>query len=534
MREDGLDDHAGSRPGWAAAAVWGTAQLGRLTPGVPQAATITAITLTVGTLVFVWIPRLHFAAYAPQLDIALTTVAAVVSIAVAGLSFARYREQGGGEGLLEASAFLILAIASFANVVAIISGTDVAFGLRIDEPGQLPLYVWAVVRLVSAGLLAAGAVPLIATRFEGHQHARLVLWLPTILVVAGCAVLWVFRDSIPVLIDPATLRRLADESFSTAPLPGVNVGILLLDGAAALLLVMAALGYSHTSHRTAGVPRTYLVVALVVATFSQVHLVLFPAVYTGLVSTGDALRIAFFLILFAGINAGTRTDLQTLRTANGRLQLLAAAEADRTAIAERARLARELHDGLAQDLWRTKLEYERLVAQLDHVDLATVDQLVRVRDALDAARREAGAAVGALRSGFDAGLSLTDELPRRLDAFVDRTGFRVDLDLDPSTGRLPGVLAAEVLRIIDESMHNVQKHADATRILVRVAVEDEVLQVTIVDNGRGFNPTATSSGHGLVGMRERAILLGGGLDVRSAPGDGTTIVLSVPVTELPR
>lgn len=253
-----------------------------------------------------------------------------------------------------------------------------------------------------------------------------------------------------------------------------------------------------------------------------------------MVSTGDALRIAFFLILIAGINAGTRTDLQTLRTANGRLQLLAAAEADRTAIAERARLARELHDGLAQDLWRTKLEFDRLSTQLDQANPETIDQLTRVREALDAARLEAGDAVGALRSGFDAGLSLADELPRRLDAFVDRTGFRVDLDLDATTGRLPGVLAAEVLRIVDESIHNVQKHADATRILVRAAIEDGVLRVTIDDNGRGFNRDATSSGHGLVGMRERAILLGGNLEVRSAPGDGTTIALSVPADAMTR
>lgn len=516
------------RAGLLARSRRGAVRLPILPADVKIPAALVGIVLFVGTLAFVATSSLRFAMLAPQLDIALTTVAAVVSIALAALSFARYREQGGGEGLLEASAFLVLASANFANDLAIVTGSDATFGLRLADPGQLPLYFWAVARVVSAALLAGAAVAAIARRFQASRHARLILWLPTLVMAAVCAVIWLARDSAPVLIDPTTLRRLADESFSAAPLPGINLGVLLLDGTAALLLAIAAIGYARAPHRSAGVPRTYMVVGLVIAAFSQVHFILYPAVYTGLVSTGDALRIAFYLVLIAGINAGTRMDLQALRTANARLKLLAAAEADRTAIAERARLARELHDGLAQDLWTTKLEFDRLVGQLGDPDSMTVDQLARVREALDAARLEASDAVGALRSGFDAGLSLADELPRRLDAFVDRTGFRVDLDLDARTVRLPGVFAAEVLRIVEESLHNAQKHADATRIRVRVTLDEGALLVVVEDNGRGFNPSAASAGHGLEGMRERAILLGGSLDIRSAQGDGTTIELYVP------
>jgi signal transduction histidine kinase len=288
------------------------------------------------------------------------------------------------------------------------------------------------------------------------------------------------------------------------------------------------LGYARQPRGSAGVPRTYLVLGLLIATFSQIHFIFYPAVYSGLVSTGDVLRVGFYLVLVGGMNAGTRADLQDLRTANVRLQLLAAAEADRTAMAERARLARELHDGLAQDLWTAKLEFDRLAGELDTRDPGVTPSLDRVRAALESARREAHDAVGALRSGFDAGLSFADELPRHLDEFVERTGYLVDLELDPAAADLPGVYAADVLRVIDEALHNAYKHADGTRIRVRVTHGERGLVVAVEDNGRGFNTSATTEGHGLVGMRERAALLGGRLEVRSAPGDGTSVRLYVP------
>ncbi len=495
-------------------------------------AALTACALLLLTLAFIAIPTLRFAVYAPFLDLALNTVGTVIAIAVATLGYARFREEGGSGSLLEASAFLVLAAASFANTLAIVTGADAALGLTLSDPGQMPLYFWAAARLLAAGLLAAGAATRSARRIESAGHPRALVWLPTILLILGCSALWLMREYVPVLVDPATLRQLADESFSSAPLPGINPGILLFDGAAAILLGFAIVGYSRRTGPTSGVPSSYLVVGLVIAAFSQIHFILYPAVYSALVSTGDALRVAFFLVLVAGIQAGTRADLQALRTANARLRLFAASEVDRTAIAERARLARELHDGLAQDLWTTKLEYDRLVGLLGDQGTPIEAQLQRVGRTLDAAVGEARDAVGALRSGFDAGLSFADELPRRLDAFVDSTGYLVDLEQDPGAVALPGVLAADVLRIVEEALHNVQKHADATKIRVRVLRRGETVIVSVDDNGRGFNPSATLPGHGLVGLRERAALLGGTVEIRSAPGDGTSVQLFLPVAVL--
>lgn len=492
-------------------------------------ATFVAILLLVVTLAFAAATPLRFAVFSPELDLASHTVGTLVCIAVAALSFARFRQEGGIEGALQASAFVVLAVANLANTLVVTLDIDARLGLGLGDPGQVPLYAWAVARLLTAALLAAGAVAPRTAAARVAAHTRALLLLPSIALVVAACVLWFAREHLPILVDPRALAQLADETFALAPLPGFNIGILGLDGAAAVLLVIAAIGYARTNQGTGGVPRPYLVVGLVVAAFSQVHFILYPAVYSGLVSTGDSLRIAFYVVLMAGLHAGTTQDVRALRTANARLALLAAAEADRTAIAERARLARELHDGLAQNLWTMKLEVDRLAVEVvGHQKIE--QQVARVQVSLDAALGEARDAVDTLRVGFDAGLSFADELPRRLDAFVDRTGYVVDLELDPIVGRFPGVVAADLLRIVDEALHNVQKHADATRIRVRAARDDDEFVVLIEDNGQGFRPAHMPSGHGLVGMRERAALLGAHLEIKSAPGDGTTVIVRLPVS----
>jgi signal transduction histidine kinase len=492
------------------------------------AAAVACAALAAGTIAVAVAPGLRFAIYAPSLDNALLTVATLVSAAVAALSYSRFREHGGVDGLFEASAFFVLAVVNLANELAIVTGLDETLGLALTRPGQLPLYYWAGARLISSTLLLLGALAVTRRiRFVGLRP-RLVLLLPAILFGFSCLILWLVRDRIPVLVSEEVLHELADVSSSGLLLPGINPGILVLDGTAGILLMSSAFAYARADHTAGSIPRRYLAVGLVIAAFSQVHYVLYPAVYSGLVTTGDVLRIASYLVLAAGIQAGARQDLHALRSANARLTIFAAAEADRTTMAERARLARELHDGLAQELWTAKLEFDRLATDLDAEGPETREQLHRVGTALDEALHEARDAVEALRSDFDAGVSLANSLPRRLDDFAERTGYPIDLEADQPMPIVPGVIAAEIMRILDEALHNIHKHADATRIRVRVIVRDGVLAVAVDDNGRGFDPGAVSAGHGLVGMRERAALVGGQLVIRSAPGDGTSIELRLP------
>jgi signal transduction histidine kinase len=483
-------------------------------------------TLGSATFIVVWTPGLPLAIRTPELDVVTHTLGATVCALAAALSYTRRGAEGRSVGLLESAAFLVLATANLLNVLVLVTGVEGSLGMSMEAPGQIPLYFWSAARILAAASLAAGASTMLATRIR-RAEARLVLLLPTAVLLGVALVLVAAGDAVPVLVDPTALRQQVADPASPALL-AARGGQLLLDGASAVLLGLGAYWYARAPHRDGGIPRPYMVAGLLFAMFSQIQFILYPAVYAGLVSIGDGLRIVFYFVLLAGVLAASRADMLALRQANSRLRLLAAAEADRTAIAERARLARELHDGLAQDLWTAQLELDRLAADLDRDDPAAGERLQRARHALDEAGNEARAAVATLRAGFDAGLSFADELPRRIRAFGDRTGYPVDLTIEPGVARLSGVAANEALRVIDEALHNVAKHADATRIRVHVAQEGTRVVVTVEDNGRGFAGPPPETGHGIEGMRERAALLGGDLDIRSSVGGGTSVRLRVP------
>jgi signal transduction histidine kinase len=218
-----------------------------------------------------------------------------------------------------------------------------------------------------------------------------------------------------------------------------------------------------------------------------------------------------------------------LRAANVEVRRLAEAQLASVALEERARLAREIHDGLAQDLWYAKLKQSRLAQIIPRGDEATTlsDE---VGDAIDAALGEARQAGIAMRPGGEPG-HLPEMIERQVDDFADRFAVRAETTV---TGPIPALdprTQAEVLRIVQEALTNIRKHADAT--VVRVTVEtDGDLRVNIADNGRGFRPDVPTGGFGLESMRQRADLIGASLTVSSAPRDGTRVELRLPVAAI--
>jgi signal transduction histidine kinase len=196
---------------------------------------------------------------------------------------------------------------------------------------------------------------------------------------------------------------------------------------------------------------------------------------------------------------------------------------------ERERVARELHDGLAQDLWLAKLKTGRLAALPDLGSEARA--LTRELDAaVDAGLVEARQAVAAMRLSSEGHGSLQELLARSLDDFEDQFGLRVEFDCDARLPTLSPRAEAEALRIAQEALTNVRRHADATVVRVRAGTEDGRLVLVVTDNGRGFDPDGVGdSAYGLASMRERAALIGGELQVESAPSKGTHVRLHVPL-----
>ena len=298
------------------------------------------------------------------------------------------------------------------------------------------------------------------------------------------------------------------------------------------LYLAAALLFRRLYVRERLASHAFLAVGLVVAAFSQLHFAMNPIVAIGIVTSGDVLRLLFTAILFLGIQAELQADLAALRRANAELRRLRDVDAANASIAERSRLAREIHDGLAQDLWYAKLKQGRVV-QAPELEDATRATGREVMSALDAALADARQAVMALRvEPAASGSSLAEVLHTYVDDFADRFGIRAEFIVEGAVPKLSARTEAEVLRIVQEALNNVRRHADATLVRVNLDCTDGGIRATVGDNGKGFDAaTRPPDRYGLRGMAERAELIGADLEIQSRPADGTKVVLDIPLPE---
>jgi signal transduction histidine kinase len=279
--------------------------------------------------------------------------------------------------------------------------------------------------------------------------------------------------------------------------------------------------------------------------------VLQVAAFALLVALNACLAVALGGVgyVMAAQNERRRRSITALREANEKLaralaenaglhaQLLAAAR-EAGVLDERARLAGEIHDTIAQDL-------AGIVSQLQAADreaggegeLAVSPWRRRVAVATELARnglREARRSVAALQPP-----ALDDTpLPAALQAVVDRfsdggqASARLTITGEPQP--VPAETAAAMLRITQEALGNVGKHAHADQVVVTLTVMPGSVSVDVYDDGRGFDTSAPprhhDGGFGLTGMRARAARLGGSLAIESRPGGGTVVSATLPTT----
>ena len=155
--------------------------------------------------------------------------------------------------------------------------------------------------------------------------------------------------------------------------------------------------------------------------------------------------------------------------------------------------------------------------------------------AVDVGLADARQAVLALRDSGHAADSFGDLLERYVGDVEDRFGMTVSFDYAPELPQLAPRKQAEVLRIVQEALSNAARHADAREVRVRVVGEGTDLVLSVIDDGRGFEPASVEAGHvGLMTMRERAALIGADLAIDSGPGAGTRVVLTVPAEDAAR
>ncbi len=220
-----------------------------------------------------------------------------------------------------------------------------------------------------------------------------------------------------------------------------------------------------------------------------------------------------------------QTLLRELEGAHRELADYAARVEDLTLAAERQRMARELHDTLAQGVAGLILQLEAADSHLtqgraERAQSIVQQAMARARATLADARR----AIDDLRAAPPAA-DLADALRHEVARFTDATGIPCALDFALTTP-LPEATAEHLLRIVAEGLTNIARHAQAAHAWVNVAESDDGLTIEMGDDGVGFDPAAAfdQPGHyGLLGMRERARLAGGTLTVESALGVGTRV-----------
>ncbi|MGC4942245.1 sensor histidine kinase [Kribbella sp. DT2] len=360
---------------------------------------------------------------------------------------------------------------------------------------------WAIAVGMAATLLITGLS-------EQHSGMDFALLGYTLLAAGGLALVWRRRAPVPVLAATGLCAL------------GYQAAGLDVPAVAFLFAVYAAV---REGHRTAGVVASVAVLAAlpVAALASGVH------------GTGEAFAQARGALEIAWLIAAGAAG-EALRQAERR-----ADEAERTreetarhrADEERLHIARELHDSLTHQISVIKVQSEVAVHLARKRGEPVPDALLAIREAGREATRELRATLEALRDDDKNPPRGLDQVPELVARFR-LTGTDTSLAIEGQRHRVPAAVGRTVYRIVQESLTNIARHADAATASVRIDCGPDVLAIHIEDDGKAATDTAPTLGVGLLGMRERVTALGGRLRAEPREQGGFTVRAELPVEQL--
>jgi NarL family two-component system sensor histidine kinase LiaS len=199
------------------------------------------------------------------------------------------------------------------------------------------------------------------------------------------------------------------------------------------------------------------------------------------------------------------------------------------AVEERNRLARDLHDTVKQQIFAASMQLAS-ARTLIHEQPAAADAILeRVEALIDSVQSELSGLILALRPPALADQGLAAALHSYANAWAERTGISTKV-LTQGERRAPLPVAQALYRVMQEALANVEKHANATQVIVKVSWQAHTLTLDIIDNGRGFDASQPTEGFGLQSMNDRAERLNGLVTVDSQPGRGTRITTIVEIS----
>jgi signal transduction histidine kinase len=200
---------------------------------------------------------------------------------------------------------------------------------------------------------------------------------------------------------------------------------------------------------------------------------------------------------------------------------------------ERVRISRELHDHLGQLLTAIGMNLDWVLLHRPTDSPAVRDRLQETRQLVQKVMQAIRELSATLRPAELRGLGLEAVMGEHVRDFERRSGIDVHFSCSLPDTEIPSETATNVYRIVQEALTNVVRYAEATEVSVLLHQRDHDLTVSVTDNGKGFDVSHVTDPHavGLIGMHERARLIGGTLVIRSAPGAGTAVSLAVPLSE---
>lgn len=239
-------------------------------------------------------------------------------------------------------------------------------------------------------------------------------------------------------------------------------------------------------------------------------------------------------ILLLAVAAAAAIMLASRRRLKEQERRRAMAEAEFAAILnERNRVAREIHDTLAQSLSAISVQLELARTRADEISPPARNHLGAAHKLARAALADARESIWNMRSHVLEKGDLAEALDGILQRMTDGTDVAGNMRVDGDRRRLPPVVENNLLRIGQEAITNAANHAKPTRIEVKLTFAEKTVKLEIEDDGVGFVPEASPNAgrrsFGLVGMKERAAALGGAVEIHSAPGAGTRVIVVVAV-----
>lgn len=440
------------------------------------------------TLLILGTPYLLFAYHSPELHLVLDSVDACAALLLSYLVYGRFVRSRRLTDLLVAEGLAVLAVTGLVLTLLLqLAGSHV--------PDRLGVWLPVFLRTVGATLIVVGSLTpdhtLTAARWRRHQLVTVTL----ILLAVG--VLWLGRDGLP-----AALSQTPPESAERPVITG-HPALIGAQVFGAICFLVASLAFTWRSRGRVDELFRWLGPGCALVGFARLSYALFPSLYSGWLYTGDLLRTAGYLVLLFGAAREIRSHWS--------------AQARAAVLEDRRRLARELHDGLLQEL-----AYLRMGCST----LADPDLRRELLASCDRALDEARAAVDALGRSPDEPLGFV--LHRSARQVAERYKARVDVDLDDSVTSEPELQHA-LVRITREAISNAIRHGQPGRIGVRLSGEDDGCRLLVEDDGRGFDLAEvqrSGTGYGLISMSERAHSLGATLTIDSTPGHGTRVLVT--------